>query len=294
MGKILNHRIYIILIVIAAVLGFIVFTRPYLSAREIHASINPLDVEHGNPVSFSDSTKGVQTRIWKFGNGDTSSLQSGQYVFPEPGRYRIRLSVNGELEKDFIVNVRKAQKEDSEDQLIRILAPKSALQGEYVIFRGEGSSKDWRWEFGETGRVDAIEKTAIYAYDEPGIYQVALRTEETKYPILHTIEIIPQYSDSDTTDVASIIGNDIREKLQAIVDQKPFGKNYNYILSNYLCNNPNTLVIVNNDKKNDFYSYCQGLKIIGRKRTLIENVLIDMEESESCIGKLIVIQTDLK
>lgn len=64
-------------------------------------------------------------------------------------------------------------------------------------------------------------------------------------------------------------------------------------MSTYLCNNSNTLVIVDNTKKNDFYSYCQGLKIIGRKRTRIDNVIIDIDDSESCINKLIVLQTDM-
>lgn len=293
MRNILNYRIYIIIGIFIILFGLTIWVRSCISTREIHALVSPLDVEQGMPISFSDSTKGANHWLWEFGDGDVSTKQQGLYTFKETGKYQIRLTVNNELEKKFFVNVRKAEKEKDSDQLIRIMAPKSGLQGEYIIFRGEGSSKEWRWEFGETGKVDAHEKTAIYQYNEPGRYEVALRTEETKYPILHTIDIIPQYSDSDTTDVASIIGNDIREKLQAIVDQKPFNKNYNYIVSTYLCNNPNTLVIINNAKKNDFYSYCQGLKIIGRKKTVIDNVLIDMEESETCINKLIVIQTDI-
>jgi hypothetical protein len=292
MSKLLNYRIYIILIAVVVILGTTFIVRSCIYNREVQAIVSPLDVEQGMLITFADSTKGANHWQWEFGNGDISSEQRGQYIFPQTGRYQIRLTINNELEKKFIVNVRTSQIDESLE-LIKIVAPKEALQGEYVTFRGDGTSKDWRWEFGETGQVDAMEKTAIYKYELPGRYTVALRTEETKYPILHTIDIIPQYSESDTTDVASIIGNDIREKLQNIVDQKPFNKNYNYILTTYLCNNPNTLVIINNDKKNDFYSYCQGLKIIGRKRTRIENVLIDVEETESCINKLIVIQTDL-
>ncbi|MDR1502895.1 MAG: PKD domain-containing protein [Prevotella sp.] len=293
MGKLLNHRIYIIIIAIALVLGITFLVRSCMYNKEIRATVSPLDMEQGTPILFADSTQGAGKWYWEFGNGDTSSGQNGQYTFPETGKYQIRLTVNDNLEKKFIVNVRSPRKDDTQD-LIDIDAPTEALQGEYITFRGIGTSKDWRWEFGETGQVDAFEKNAIYKYDLPGRYIVSLRTEEMKYPKLHTIEIIPQYSETDTTDVASIIGNDIKEKLQAIVDQKPFNKNYNYVMSTYLCNNPNTLVVVNNNKKNDFYSYCQGLKITGRKRVRIENVLIDIEESETCINKLIVIQTDLE
>jgi hypothetical protein len=292
MSKLLNHRIYIIIIAIAAVVGITFLARSCMYNKEVRATVSPLDIEQGQPIQFSDSTQGADRWYWEFGNGDTSDSRQGGYTYPETGKYQIRLTVNGKLEKRFIVNVRSPKKDESSD-LVKIAAPDEALQGEYITFRGEGLSKDWRWEFGETGQVDAFEKNAIYKYELPGRYTVSLRTEETKYPVLHTIDILPQYSETDTTDVASVIGNDIREKLQAIVDRKPFNRNYNHILSNYLCNNPNTLVIINNDKKNDFYSYCQGLKIIGREKTVIENVLIDMEENEECISKLIVIQTDL-
>lgn len=291
MKKLLNYRIYIIIVAICIFLGIIFLARSCMYDKEIYATITPLDVEVGAPITFADSTKGANNWLWEFANNDTSNEPKGQYTFTETGKYMVRLTVNGNIEKRFMVNVRAAQKDDAEE-LIKINAPSSALQGEYITFRGEGSSKDWRWEFGESGKVDAHEKTTIYKYDFPGRYTVALRTEETKYPILHTIDILPQYAENDTTDVASIIGNDIKEKLQAIVDQKPFNRNYNYVMTKYLCNNPNTLVIINNNKKNDFYSYCQGLKIIGKKRTIIENVLIDVEETDACINKLIVIQTE--
>lgn len=292
MRKFLNHRIYIVIIAIVLIVGSVFVVRSYMHNKQVYALVSPLNVELGNPIAFADSTKGADNWFWEFGNGDTSTDQRGQYTYSEIGKYQIRLTIDGNLDKKFIVNVRAPQKDEDYD-LIKIIAPSSALQGEYITFRGEGSSKNWRWEFGESGKVDATEKTAIYQYTNSGRYEILLRTEETKYPIIHTIEIIPQYMDNDSTDVATIIGNDIKDKLQAIVDQKPFNVNYNYVMNTYLCKNPNTLVIVNNTKKNDFYSYCQGLRIIGKKNTIIEKVLIDMEESASCINKLIVIQTDI-
>lgn len=292
-SRFLNRRLYIVILVLLVCIGIAFGVRSCFSSREVHAIVTPLDVELGMPIAYADSTKGADNWYWEFGNGDSAPTQRGQYTYTEAGKYQIRVTVNGEMEKKFIINVRPKKDENGLDQLIQITAPKTALQGELVIFRGEGTSKEWRWEFGESGVVDAREKTAIYKYLEPGTYEVQLSTEDTKYPIRHSIQVIPQYMDNDSTDVATIIGNDIKMKLQAIVDQKPFNTNYNYIMSTYLCNNPNTLVIINNNKKNDFYSYCQGLKIIGRKKTTIENVLIDMDpETDACIQKLIVIQTD--
>ncbi len=292
MGKLLNNRTYIIVGVVVACISLAFFVRSCMEKREITATISPLNVELGNPITYADSTRGADTWYWEFGNGDSSPHQKGNYTYTEAGKYQIRLTVNGNYIKKIIVNVRP-QRQDADEHLIKIEAPLTALQDEYIIFRGEGTSNEWRWEFGETGRVDAKEKTAIYKYSQPGTYEVLLTTEETKYPIRHIIEITPQYSESDSTDIETMIGNDIKLKLQAIVDQKPFNTNYNYVMTSYLCNNPNTQVIINNSKRNDFYSYCQGLKIIGRKQTVIENVLVELDqEKETCVKKIIVIQTD--
>lgn len=291
MKKIMDHRVYVPLLAAILCLGTTFWVRSCIYGKEVRASVTPHNTEPGAYVAFTDSTPGARRWYWEFGDGANSTRQKGTHAFARAGKYQVRLTVNEGLEKKFIVSVRNPRK-DNRDALVRIIAPKTALQGEYITFRGEGPSKEWRWEFGESGKVDANEKTAIYRYGLPGEYKVSLRTEETKYPVLHTINILPQYSDNDSTDVSSIIGNDIKEKLQAIVDQKPFNKNYNYVLKKYLCGDPDTPVVINNNKKNDFYSYCQGLKIIGRNRVRIENVLISMEPYEECIGKIIVIQAD--
>lgn len=106
--------------------------------------------------------------------------------------------------------------------------------------------------------------------------------------------MIAQYQENDTTDVLSLIGLDIKENLQAIALGKSFNLHYNKILNKYLCQDANTLVVINNNKYNDFYSYCQGLKIVGKaNKTIIENVLVDLDkENNTCIDKITVIQYD--
>ncbi|MDR2804994.1 MAG: PKD domain-containing protein [Dysgonamonadaceae bacterium] len=306
MGKILNSRTSIVVLALLACILLALLIRVSLYEREIQASIVLEQTPEGTLVEYADSTKSAGRWRWDFGNGDPEHNRPDDYSTSRAGkflyiadtvfqRYQIRLRVDGKLEKKFIVEVPAKRKQQESDQLIRIKAPATGIEGEYIVFRGEGNSKEWRWEFGESGMIDAREKTAIYRYERYGTYEVLLETEETKYPVRHAIVIEPQYSDDDTLDVASMIGNEIKIKLQAIVDRKPFNENYNYILKTYLCNNPNTPVIINNSKKNDFYSYCQGLRIVGRKKTLIDKVLIDMEkEGNYCITKLIVLQTDLE
>ena len=196
------------------------------------------------------------------------------------------------LEKRQIVTVRKKSNDYGSDQLVRMRAPETALQGEIVSFKGYGPSKEWRWQFGESGIVDSREQNPLYTYSEAGRYEIQLTTEDTQYPVRHTIEILPQYTENDSTDVLVLIGNDIREHLQAIVDGQPFNTHYNYILKKYLCGNPDIAVTVNNNKKNDFYSYCQGLKIIARRKTIIDEVFVDMGDNlhNECVMQLMVTQ----
>ncbi len=293
MGKIFTR--WMIIVLAALALGVFVawLFRNQFAVKEIRASVTPTEVELGVPIHFSDSTLHVEQVLWEFGNGDMSVLRSGEYVFPQVGRYQIRLKVNNEQEARFIVNV-KERKQNTEQTPIHIIAPETALQNEYITFIADGESQEWRWEFGESGEVDSKEKTPTYSYRQPGIYEVHLTSENTEYPVIHRIEILPEYAESDSTDVLTLIASDIQEHLQNIIDGESFNSNYNYILEKYLCNSPSTPVLINSNKQNDFYSYCQGLKIIGsRTSTTIVEVVVEPDKKSNCIKKLLVRQNSL-
>ncbi|MCM0204854.1 MULTISPECIES: PKD domain-containing protein [Bacteroides] len=295
MNKFINTKIFYILISVAVLfMVFLLVLRGCSQGPEIQATVSPSDPVVGQEIFYSDSTSGAETWYWEFGDNGTSNQRSGHHLFKQEGVYKIRLTVNGNLERYFDVRVKEETGTENQ-HLVHIIAPKEAIQGENIIFRGEGHDEQWRWEFGETGMIDSREKTALYAYAEPGEYEVLLSTENTRYPIRHRINILPYYSENDSTDVMVLIGLDIKEKLQNIVDGKPFNINYNYVVSKYFNNNPNTLVVVNNNKYNDFYSYCQGLHHIGKKETVIQNVIVESEgEENGQISRIAVIQTDKK
>ena len=300
MSKLFNTRTLIsTLVVVCLIVCLILVMRSCGHEKIVRASVTPTDLVLGQRITYADSTAGAKTWLWEFGNGDSGQAKAGSYLFTEEGSYQIRLTVNNELEKLFLVRVRPAV-DDRTAPLIRIDAPETALQGEYILFTAEGNDEDWRWEFGESGIIDSHEKTAIYAYQNPGVYQVQLSTENTQYPIYHQIEILPKYSDADTLDVMSIAGNDIKTHLQRIADGKPFNSNYNYILQTYLDNNPDVLVTINNSKRNDFYSYCAGLRVAGRG-AVIETVFVEsnaqkekdaVSEQNNHIDHIIILQSN--
>lgn len=290
MKRISNSKIYIFIITVLLCIIIAFIIRYFFGKYEVQAFVSSSELFEGDRITYSDSTYNAKQWLWEFGNGDISTSRSGEYVYKHPGIYQLRLTVNNSLREEILVKVKESVRL-RRDSLIRIEAPQVAMQEELIVFRGVGFSKEWRWSFGETGIIDARDQTAIYSYSLPGIYEVELMTEDTKYPIRHTIEILPQYMENDTTDVLSLIGNDIKIRLQAIVDGKPFNLNYNHVMDKYLCKNPHTLVTVNNQKINDFYSYCQGLRIIGRRNTIIvEVVVVPNEERPDCLEKLYVTQ----
>jgi hypothetical protein len=293
MSKIFNSKsLATLLVVLLIILSVFILMRTCSGERLVNAYISSTDLTLGQQLLYADSTARARSWLWEFGNGDYSTERDGMYMFPDQGRYQVRLRVDNKLEKHFMVRVRPYEG-NRFDHLIRINAPDTAVQGEYISFSAEGSDKEWRWEFGESGIIDSREKSAIYAYQNHGIYQVRLTTENTKYPVYHTIEVFPKYMETDSLDAATLAGNDIKQRLQNIIDGKPFNTNYNHILRTYLCNNPNILVTVNSDKRNDFYSYCKGLRIAGRFRTIIEEVYVEMNTPGStCIDHLIILQYD--
>lgn len=291
MDKIFSTRsLLTVLIVIGAVIIGFFLVRSCGGERVIRAEVSPTEITLGQWITYADSTRGASSHLWEFGNGDYSYEPSGRYLFSEEGRYQVRLRVDNKLEKLFMVRVRP---DDSKrpDHLIRIVAPQTAVQGEFILFTAEGNDREWKWEFGESGIVDSREKTTIYAYLNHGTYQVSLSSENTQYPIYHQIEILPRYMETDSLDAMTMAGNDIKIRLQNIANGDSFNPNYNYILNTYLCGNPDVLVTINNNKRNDFYSYCQGLRFAGKNNTLIETVYVESDNPEkSCIDHIIVLQ----
>ena len=293
MNKFNNLKSLVVVLIIGCFVVFVtIFMRSCDVETDINAKLSSANLVAGEEFIYSDNTRNAHTWLWEFGNGDMSNDESGKYKYNEPGVYRIRLTVDGTNEKTFEVTV-KENTDNNTFKLAQIQAPESAMQGEFVVFKAEGSDKQWRWMFGETGLVDSREQSPIYAFSEPGVYLVELHTENTQYPVTHLIEIHAHYSEDDPTDKMSIIGADIRERLQAIADGKSFNNNYNYIITNYLCGNQKVEVKINNNKYNEIYSYCQGLRMTSNGKTNIDMVVVDIPNlATGCVTRINVIQSE--
>ena len=227
--------------------------------------------------------------IWEMGNGDTLMRNKNvSYTYKTPGRYLITLRIDNNHSVNKYIRVISGLEKEAIDSIPRIYGVSEGYQGEELVFSAEGDGMDtWLWEFGESGTVDAYEQQVVYTYEMPGNYTIQLQTNTSKYPVKHDITILPRFEKAEelvTVDSLSMAQEDIRRHLQAIANATSSKKsiyydNTNYIRDNYFCTEPEQVVVIVNDEKyNDFIGYCQGLHFLEsnkNKRVSIDEVKID-------------------
>lgn len=240
--------------------------------------------------------------VWYFGNGDSIVSQKNvSYKYKRSGKYLVTLKVDNKFEIPKQINIVYGRELKAIDSIPKVFCEEFGYVGEEIVFSSyaPGSSK-WFWQFGETGTIDSYEKQAIYIFNVPGLYTVQLETDKTKYPITKEIEIYPLYEEFkavEEIDSTDLITNDIKKRLQVIADldvnnKKMFISQVNYLKKRYFCHPLSEMVvIVNEEKYNDFFSYCQGLHYLGGKTTSIDEVELD---TIKCFKEIKVTQSSKK
>lgn len=282
-------------LVTGTVLGGLHF---YTVEPDIRARVGPGQQVFGQPIRYRDSTRQAEEWRWEFGNGRESRQDKGLYYYDKPGRYLIRLTVNGQLTRSFPVLIKPTPPVNELDSIVRIQGPLSGYEGEKLVFTAVGGgARRFSWRFGASSHVDARGQTAIYSYPEeedsvksgPYTRTIELRTDRTKYPITRRITIFRGYVRLEApVQLVDRRGDDIRERLQQIADGQSFNGPFRYILRTYLCNQNDTPVRINDTKVNDFYSYCMGLQFDRGVR--IDDVALTSDTLTSCVLRLNVVQ----
>lgn len=262
--------------------------------------------EVGETLTFQlmDSSMFGREMVWYFGNGDSiQGKELVEYEFSEEGRYLITLKLDATFKKNKYIDVVQADKKGAIDSLVQINGPEIGYIGEELVFSSYGPGlESWFWEFGETGNIDAYEGQVVYVYRDTGVYTVKLKTNVSEYPVKHRIRVMSLFEpidESDPVDSLELLRNDIRRRFQSIanssIDNKTtFYENVKYLERTYTCGNGETVVVVvNGDKYNDLYSYCQGLHSLeGRgKRSLDITEITNVTKGvNGCINKIEVSQ----
>lgn len=286
-----NLIFYIILGVLILSGVILWFKNSFYDQSEIDARILKNEIYLNESLLFSDNTKGSEKWLWEFGNGDKSTAATGNYNYKTPGSYIVRLTVNGEKQIQFPINVRDTIR-NIIDSVLTITGPTAGLINEEIRLEGDGNGRSFEWSFGESGRVDVTGKTALYTYRNPGKYMVRLKTDKSKTPVYHQV-FITDNSETMIDDLVApgdgerMIIDDIKSKLQSIASGGDFNSNYYYLINNYLCNNEKVTVKLDINGKNkqvDFYSYCMGLTFGGDM--IIDEVQLSIKPNSNCTSLL--------
>ncbi len=267
---------------------------------------NNFQYETGEKLKFRVSDTSIfknKKMLWEFGNGDSiSQANKVNYTFTKAGKYLVTLKIDKFNEIPKYIDIVDVKRNSALDSVPFIHGVDKGYAGErLVFFTNTPGIKTWYWEFGETGNVDAYEEKVTYTYKKEGTYLVKLNTDQSRFPVYHKIEILPLFNPITTEPIDSlkIVAEDIRKNLQAIADAnlrntKRFYKSLRHIERNYKCKDDQMVVVVNGDRYNDLYSYCQGLHYLdgkGSKSITINEVVVD---TTRCITKVEVTQNIIK
>jgi hypothetical protein len=289
-----NKTVVIILLCIAVILIIVALLFPFnkklsnldFSIRDQNDN-RQYELNEKLLFKINDSTLiSDKKAVWYFGNGDSIvSRKNVDYTYKKAGKYLITLRIDNKFDFSKQISIVNGRTLKAKDSIPKIFSPEFGYVGEEIVFTGYSpSSNNWYWEFGETGTIDSYEKQAIYVFNRPGIYTIKLETDKTRYPITKEIEIFQLYEpfkEPEVIDSAGIVLNDIKKRLQIIAnlgarDIRGYKDQVNYLKNKYICNDlSDIVVVVNEEKYNDFLSYCQGLHYLDGNATIIQEVKLD-------------------
>ncbi|MFL1895023.1 PKD domain-containing protein [Aquimarina sp. 2-A2] len=306
-----NRKVIVIVLGVAVVLALILaIWMPYnTTISNMDFSVDDsngnyhFEVNEKLNFALNDSLDyGDRDMIWYMGNGDTIKRVSNVfYKYKEKGKYMVTLSVDDKYKISKYIEVISLPKKKAKDSIARIYGADVGYVGEELVFSSYGPGIDsWYWEFGETGTVDAYEGQVVYIYKTPGMYNVKLKTNTSKYPVAHRIQILPLFEaieEAEQLDSLSMAQEDIKKRLQTIADasignNRDYYRSLRHIENQYTCNDADeVIVVINGARYNDLYSYCQGLHHLegkGEKTVIISEVAID---TFKCLKKIKVTQS---
>jgi len=279
--------------------------------KPVYINVSAAAFEPGTPIRFSTTQEG----IWSF--GDNSAEERGAsaiHTYKAAGRYTLVLTVNGTcIEAQRILIKDPASKEDGFRPVF--LMPDTAQVNKPITFRDStDNATTWQWKFGETGMIDATEKTPVYIYKTPGLKTIALtvngRMDKTIIRMLYIKDNAPKlmaaqretnsFSQNDRstgqpagghalnipkepTAKAPEITNDAMAKaLQQVITGQKTAADF----AQYMCGDTKIMVLYNGASMS-FEDMCAKLKEFKKeKKATKPNVLQIIDGATGCIKTL--------
>ncbi len=163
-------------------LAFLVVKEP-LAPPVANFSANVTSGDAPLVVRFVDeSTDDPASWVWDFGDGGSSTEQSPEYIYENPGTYTINLTAgNGAgvdtlTRTDYIIVIDPADPL-SADFETDVTSGDAPLMVRFTD-RSTGGPISWYWDFGDGG--NSIDQNPEYTYRIPGVYTVTLNASRAE------------------------------------------------------------------------------------------------------------------
>jgi len=177
----------------------------------------PLSGPPGLTTNFTDASTGsLNSWLWDFGDGSTSTLQNPSHSFAAPGAYSVTLTVSGSggLDSERKVGyVVVGQPPPVADFVASTTSGVRPLSVDFTDLTG-GPTTSWLWNFGDGGT--SASQNPTYIYSTAGTYTVTLTSTgpggsdvETKVGYIVVAEQAPvaNFGASPTTGIKPLLVN---------------------------------------------------------------------------------------
>lgn len=122
-------------------------------------------------IVFTNHSKNASLIEWDFGNGIKSDHQNPKYLFPEPGKYKVKLRAKNEFGTN--EKITEVTVYDSPQAICDINMTKSSLKNKAVTFLNTSkNASSFFWDFGDGN--STTEKTPTHVYEDFKVYNVTL------------------------------------------------------------------------------------------------------------------------
>ncbi|AWG24105.1 PKD domain-containing protein [Flavobacterium kingsejongi] len=182
----------VIFIVSCGLLAFKINEKAVCTVKEF--KVDAPSFRTGELITFSDDSKNSYEWRWYFGDGTKISYRSKvAHAFSKPGKYTVKLLVNNNCTVEQTITI--TAKNDVLDAALfpKFKSPKIVYQGDIVKFSDSTAhAKSWEWRFGDSQKIDALEKNPSYVYKTPGEKKVSLVVNgDIKYVKYASIVVLP-------------------------------------------------------------------------------------------------------